>query len=69
MSIRLDGAALFEDSVRSAFNVLEQNQGPALLTAPQAGLDIIIKGRFGEWSHYSNTRLYKVCCCSLQTDN
>jgi aryl-alcohol dehydrogenase-like predicted oxidoreductase len=44
MKIRVDGgdAALF-DSVQCTFNVLEQKPGPALLTACQAGLDIIIK--------------------------
>jgi aryl-alcohol dehydrogenase-like predicted oxidoreductase len=42
MKIRVDGAALF-DSVQCTFNVLEQKPGPALLTAHEAGLDIIIK--------------------------
>jgi aryl-alcohol dehydrogenase-like predicted oxidoreductase len=42
MKIRVDGAALF-DSVQCTFNVLEQKPGPALLTAHEAGMDIIIK--------------------------
>jgi aryl-alcohol dehydrogenase-like predicted oxidoreductase len=42
MKIQVDGAALF-DSVQCTFNVLEQKPGPALLTAYEAGLDIIIK--------------------------
>jgi aryl-alcohol dehydrogenase-like predicted oxidoreductase len=42
MKIQVDGAALF-DSVQCTFNVLEQKPGPALLTAHEAGLDIIIK--------------------------
>jgi aryl-alcohol dehydrogenase-like predicted oxidoreductase len=42
MSIQVDGAALF-DSVQCTFNIFEQKPGPALLTAHEAGLDIIIK--------------------------